>query len=62
MSRSACSMPVMIRRDPLKSLSFTLPVGDRLWKDNMLVDVIASDAVDLENALSGLVREAWEGF
>jgi hypothetical protein len=55
-------MPVMIRRHPLKSLSFTLPVGDRLWKDNRLVDVIASDAVDLENALSGLVREAWEGF
>jgi len=62
MSRSACSMPVMIRRHPLKSLSFTLPVGDRLWKDNRLVDVIASDAVYLENALSGLVREAWKGF
>ncbi|MGF1617249.1 MAG: hypothetical protein ACFCU2_05505 [Acidimicrobiia bacterium] len=52
----------IIGRHPLNSRSFTLPVGDRFWKDNGLVDVIASGAVDLESAVSGLVREVWEGF
>jgi len=53
-------MPVMMGGHPLNSLSFSLPVGDRLWKDNRLVDVIVSGAVDAENAVSGLVREVWE--
>ncbi|MEX2133184.1 MAG: hypothetical protein WEB67_03495 [Acidimicrobiia bacterium] len=55
-------MPVMMGGHPLNSLSFTLPVSDRLWKDNRLADVIVSGAVDAENAVSGLVREVWEGF
>ena len=61
-SRLSCSMQSIMGGHPLKSLSFTLPVGDRLWKDNRLVDVIASGSVDLESEVSGLVREVWEGF
>ncbi|MGF1616860.1 MAG: hypothetical protein ACFCU2_03515 [Acidimicrobiia bacterium] len=55
-------MPVMMGGHPLNSLSFTLQVGDRLWRDNRLADVIVLGAVDAENAVSGLVRERWEGF